>query len=307
MENNDEINQLAETLIKGGLINNKTEAVRMAKEMISTSGKIIQEQSRGEYRGQTINDMKIPPITEKISPMREEKSFASEERPKSPTNFNNTTNWTQEASKSILSNNEILKTINDIGRGTGDRDPNSNLTNMEKRPGFSKIENLYAEPSKGTNWLPAGKRDAPDPNFGNMEDKKPVQSSNNSNLNFNINSAKTMTPEEYAARNMSGNLGDMMDKEEAIELKEKRDVAIQQIHEHDKKEDFLTLKNNDVPQTNKHEDFTVDVSETIQQKEEVKPVEEKKPEQKKQPTVTEADKKLQADVDLSKIFNFGKR
>lgn len=146
-----ELDDLIATLMKSGLANSKSEATEMAKKMIDTSQKVQKDTERRIHeQGKGINvnhfeEKKEEPIQEEIQEVAVEEPLTSQE-------------WTEKATKEIISNNDIMKTLDKIGRQEV-KDPNQNLTNTEKTANrYEKIENLYAEKKESGNWLPSTPR-----------------------------------------------------------------------------------------------------------------------------------------------------
>lgn len=146
-----ELDDLIATLMKSGLANSKSEASEMAKKMIDTSQKVQKDTERRIHeQGKGINvehfeEKKEEPIQEEIQEVAVEEPLTSQE-------------WTEKATREIISNNDIMKTLDKIGRQEV-KDPNQNLTNTEKTANrYEKIENLYAEKKESGNWLPSTPR-----------------------------------------------------------------------------------------------------------------------------------------------------
>jgi len=253
---NEEVVQLAETLMKGGLVLNKNEALRMAREMVETTGKVIKQQN--VRRTEQNDGRRLPPIMKDLP--KEEISVPKIQPKEDPVvqTQPKEDNWTQRATNQITSNNEILKTLDEIGKKKLS-DPNDSLNGAKSDPAnYNKIENFNAPP-KQSDWLPSGNRFQQNGNLEqnrekmlrdaenrmqNTESRFPqsenrIRQPENRMQNtenrvpqpeFNI-PPPGPSPEDYTSMNMSGSLNDMMAEEEQHE----RNVAIEQAKENEPK------------------------------------------------------------------------
>lgn len=233
--NQKELTDLTDTLLKSGLANSKSEATRMALKMIETSEKVQQD---SEKMQKELPSTQILP-EEPVEMTQESVEDLDEDVPEIKESKND---WSQVASNQITSNNEIMKTLETIGRKEN-TDPNQNLINTQNAPKrYENIQNLYSQKKESGNWLPSKPRQEvkytgnnnPSENFSSApveapknesEFTKPVESVKVSEpepipepapqQSFqNMQQKPAMTPEEYSATRMQGSLNEMIQEEE---------------------------------------------------------------------------------------------
>lgn len=249
--NQKELDDLIDTLLKSGLVNNKNEAKKMATSMIETSDK-VQKEANEKQKESTYNPRMQEKLTEENLNLNQNLNSEADEEavvPLAEDKKLNDSTWTENTSNKIISNNEIMKTLETIGRQPP-KDPNENLTNTEKVVNrYEKIENLYKEKKESGDWLPANPRSNikytgninPTENFGGnnivenkqeplnekpeQEIKEPIReedvsnntSNNYPNNNYSKPSENKISPEEYTAMRMSGSLSDLIKQQEVEE------------------------------------------------------------------------------------------
>jgi hypothetical protein len=290
---------LYETLLKSGMAHSENEAKEMAAEMLKVADQVRQniprvpQEVRGEFKEV---DVQMPPIPKMDRGMEIPKEIIE-----NVVNEKSRNNWSNQATNKIVSNNEIMKTIEEIGRGKPS-DPNANLINhttpqayMVKKGG--EVQNLTAKPKTGTNWLPSTNRFE--------ERNKDINKMNESIQPIDVMTPTPdkpkMSPEEYSAKNMNGNVSSFSLPSQPIKRTLPSNDDLNKNAPRDRN-DFAQFKeeNKDhIKDVQPENDFSIDTEEETK--------ELPKTEERKKGTMTEAEKKLASDVDLSKVFNFGAR
>ncbi|MGE0793191.1 MAG: hypothetical protein AB7V77_03375 [Candidatus Woesearchaeota archaeon] len=348
---NEELKQLANTLLKGGLAINENEAMRIAKEMYETSNKVIAQQNVKKEQKEE-NEMYIPPMPEikqenKVDVdkyieqnIKKEEPEPIQEIKKEEPKIESKSNWSEKATNTITSNNEILKTIEEIGKKEY-KDPNDNFGKNIGPENYSKIENFYAAPKKDENWLPSKPREQAPMN----QETKPEEPKQFNRSNFvETEKPKQISPEEYSAMRVQNEMSlsqqydeeekrlkaeeeqlkaEIKQEEEQLKAEENKseekysDEEIKQEGNNNLNDDLhIELNTSEVNNQEKEEEndfLKVKQEETkpeeninTNQENQAKP-EETKPEEKKKSSWTEDELKLKEQVDLSKVFNFSNR